>query len=224
MYREKQFQLADFSVPSKNYRSTATWDEVQVEIKLVSQMQDVYLLEGSLSKVGGGRLGSRQAQRAKELRADLELRVHDTIMAAGWTFSDTLGFPSYRRTQKRNALVQDIVTLPPLVQPAHQQQIVTSIVQDVVTHRVAIDLAEEKSKESDQDVTVGTYTRTIHLRPVTFTCAQCGETVTQMRYPAPTPIYCNDDCKGEAQNEKAKVRVQRMRARRKQRKAETNEQ
>ena len=57
------------------------------------------------------------------------------------------------------------------------------------------------------------YCRTIHTRPVSFTCQQCQRTVTQQRFPGPVPRYCGDWCRGQAQRARTRERVQRFRAR-----------
>jgi len=58
------------------------------------------------------------------------------------------------------------------------------------------------------------YCRTIETRPVTFTCAGCARTVTQQRFPGPTPRYCGDWCRYQAQRARTRERVQQHRARR----------
>lgn len=57
------------------------------------------------------------------------------------------------------------------------------------------------------------YTRTIATRPVTFTCEHCTRTVTQQRFPGPTPRYCGDWCRRQAQRTRTRERVRRHRAR-----------
>lgn len=57
------------------------------------------------------------------------------------------------------------------------------------------------------------YRRTIQTRPVMFTCQRCGRTVTQQRFPGPTPHYCGDWCRVQAQRARARERVQRFRTR-----------
>ncbi len=34
------------------------------------------------------------------------------------------------------------------------------------------------------------YERTVHSRPVTFTCQECGRQETREQLPGPTPKYC----------------------------------
>lgn len=46
-----------------------------------------------------------------------------------------------------------------------------------------------------------TQTRHVEAREITFTCAHCGKTKTQWRFPGPLPKYCSDECKGEARRE-----------------------
>ena len=53
--------------------------------------------------------------------------------------------------------------------------------------------------------------RTRRTREMTFTCAWCTRTVTQQRYPSPKLMYCSETCEQEAQREKTRVRVQRLR-------------
>jgi len=57
------------------------------------------------------------------------------------------------------------------------------------------------------------YCRTIATRPVTFTCAGCTRTVTQQRFPGPTPRYCDDWCRVQAERLRTRERVRRHRAR-----------
>ncbi len=58
------------------------------------------------------------------------------------------------------------------------------------------------------------YCRTIETRLVTFTCAECTRTVTQQRFPGPTPRYCGDWCRYQAQRARTRGRVREHRARR----------
>jgi len=57
------------------------------------------------------------------------------------------------------------------------------------------------------------YCRTIETRPVTFTCAGCTRTVTQQRFPGPTPRYCDDWCRVQAERLRTRERVRHHRAR-----------
>jgi hypothetical protein len=68
-------------------------------------------------------------------------------------------------------------------------------------------------KPQEQKITVGTYTRTIKARPVTFRCEWCSTESTEMRLPGPPPRY-HTECKQEAQNSITKGRMKRMRERR----------
>jgi hypothetical protein len=58
------------------------------------------------------------------------------------------------------------------------------------------------------------YQRTIQMQSVTFTCAQCGQTITRLRYPGKI-CYCSKECQQEAKRVQTRARVQRLRARRK---------
>jgi hypothetical protein len=58
------------------------------------------------------------------------------------------------------------------------------------------------------------FQRTRATREITFKCAWCTQTVTQQRYPSPKPMYCSDTCEQEAQREKTRIRVQRLREKR----------
>lgn len=57
------------------------------------------------------------------------------------------------------------------------------------------------------------YSRTITSRTIRFTCQQCGDRVTQERFPGPAPVYCSADCKQEAQRVQTRERVRRYRER-----------
>ncbi|MCA1598191.1 MAG: hypothetical protein LC769_04085 [Chloroflexi bacterium] len=62
--------------------------------------------------------------------------------------------------------------------------------------------------------TVPAYTRTIHQQEVTFTCAECGRTRTQVQYPGGRPRqYCNVLCAEAGQRRLAADRKRRQRAR-----------
>lgn len=58
------------------------------------------------------------------------------------------------------------------------------------------------------------YQRTIQMKPVTFTCAQCGQTVTRLRYPGRV-CYCSEECRQKVKRTQTRARVQRLRARQK---------
>jgi hypothetical protein len=62
----------------------------------------------------------------------------------------------------------------------------------------------------EKDLDVGTYTRRIKQREVTFMCGVCGETVTEMRYPGPTPKYCLG-CVAAVRRRQARERKRRQR-------------
>ena len=66
-----------------------------------------------------------------------------------------------------------------------------------------------------QSVPLGPYTREVFQREVTFTCQACGRTYTQVRFPGPTPRYCNELCRLAARRLLTAERMSRLRARRK---------
>ena len=62
--------------------------------------------------------------------------------------------------------------------------------------------------------TVSAYTRTIYQHEVTFTCAECGRTRTQIQYPGGRPRqYCNLLCAEAGTRRLAADRKRRQRAR-----------
>jgi len=64
------------------------------------------------------------------------------------------------------------------------------------------------------DQTVSAYIRMIHQHEVTFTCAECGRTRTQIQYPGGRPRqYCNLLCADAGQRRLAADRKRRQRAR-----------
>ena len=47
---------------------------------------------------------------------------------------------------------------------------------------------------AEKTIQVGTHTRTLTQREITYTCQFpcCGRSITEVRYPGPTPRYCPD--------------------------------
>ncbi len=62
--------------------------------------------------------------------------------------------------------------------------------------------------------TVPAYLRQVSTRPVTFTCEMCKQTVTQQRYPGPTPKYCSEVCAQNAVEARNEERVRKQREKR----------
>ena len=88
--------------------------------------------------------------------------------------------------------------------------------------KVGSDSEQQRAAESQKVAVIGNdearargaapaFHRTRRTREMTFTCAWCTRTVTQQRYPSPKPMYCSETCEQEAQREKTRVRVQRLR-------------
>jgi hypothetical protein len=67
---------------------------------------------------------------------------------------------------------------------------------------------------------VGSYERTIHEKPVTFTCKDCGQLVTEMQYPGPKKTLCIT-CFEDPERERRLARERKRRQRERQ-KANTN--
>jgi hypothetical protein len=78
--------------------------------------------------------------------------------------------------------------------------------------RQVVDVFGEQADVRPYDKPV--YRQTIQTHPVTFTCQQCGATVTQQRYPGPLPRYCSTWCGQLARRILTRERVRRLRARR----------
>jgi len=62
--------------------------------------------------------------------------------------------------------------------------------------------------------TAPAYMRQVSTRPVTFQCITCKQTVTQERFPGPTPKYCSDACATRALEERNEERVRKQREKR----------
>jgi hypothetical protein len=56
---------------------------------------------------------------------------------------------------------------------------------------------DERIHVEQKQVELRARSRTIKQRPVTFRCAWCGQIVTELRFPGPTPRY-GTACKAEA--------------------------
>ncbi len=74
-------------------------------------------------------------------------------------------------------------------------------------------MSEDNSHATATQVTA--HTRTIHERPITFRCQECGDVVTESRRPGPTPRYCNP-CWPSVQTARNAARVRQHRERRRQ--------
>jgi hypothetical protein len=55
----------------------------------------------------------------------------------------------------------------------------------------------DPTKGEHKKIAWGAGVRTLKQRPVTFRCAWCGQLVTELRYPGPTPAY-GQACRAEA--------------------------
>lgn len=56
------------------------------------------------------------------------------------------------------------------------------------------------------------HSRVIKTRPVTFTCIECGQEVTEDLFPGPPPKYCNN-CVREVRKRQTAERVRNFRVR-----------
>lgn len=74
----------------------------------------------------------------------------------------------------------------------------------------------ENDQSHPSEIAVGAHTRIVRERPVTFTCQECGELVTESRRPGPVPKFCNP-CWPAVQAAKSAERVRRFRDRRRDR-------
>src|SRR5258708_15012633 len=154
-----------------------------------------YVLEYSYDseKQPGRRLTDRQIDQGTTLVSRVRARMLDAMHWAGW---QVVGKQETGRDiwQHSSRLVQD--------KPQEQ---------DSVTD-------QGKSKAITVPISAGrqstSYTRTITARHVTFTCSQCGQQVTKVQFPGPTPRYC-DTCAKEVDREKTRARVARLRDRNK---------
>lgn len=72
---------------------------------------------------------------------------------------------------------------------------------------------------AEKTIQVGTHTRTLKQREVTYTCQfpYCERSITELRYPGPTPRYC-PDCRQKSERwrreddrDAAAARMQRLR-------------
>lgn len=234
----KTFQIADFTISSKEYVSKVEENGLWYEIKHTSNLANSYLDIRTYGKVKGGKLGTRQQDAVYRLRDELMERIKIAMREAGWKVSDTVGIadcksPHVRSFQwKRPPLPTSVVSVLTSVQPSNgnvqdsvtditeQEEVRNEDTHDTVTD--SLEYAAEPEEETTvsgsgrQEITVGSYTRTISTKSVTIKCARCGQTITKNLYPSPKPMYCGDTCKKAVVKEQTKLRVQRLRASRKQ--------
>lgn len=82
-------------------------------------------------------------------------------------------------------------------------------VQEEQAKRISV-YGDKQAKEKNA---VPAYGRIVYRRSVTFTCQRCSTTVTEQRFPGPTPRYCSEACANEARREQTRQRVRRLRQR-----------
>jgi hypothetical protein len=58
------------------------------------------------------------------------------------------------------------------------------------------------------------YSRTVRMREVTFTCAVCGQTVTQLHYPSGRLKYCSEACRAVGAIQRQQTHAARQREKR----------
>ena len=64
--------------------------------------------------------------------------------------------------------------------------------------------------KDEKKLEVKPFTRTLKTRAITFVCNECGQEVTEERYPGPTPKYC-EECTPVVRRRQARERQQRAR-------------
>ncbi len=160
--------------------------------------------------LGGPARGARQKDLGADLERKLREQMRSEMQAAGWQVvahtreGQDIWQHSSRVTsshQGQDQQEQDSVTDQGKPQ---EQDSVTPQRRDRV---LSISGKAEGRQSAD-------YTRIITARDVTFTCSRCGQEVTKVQFPGPTPRYC-DPCAKEVEREKTRARVARLRARQK---------
>lgn len=148
-------------------------------------------------KQPGRRLTDRQIDQGTTLVSRLRARMLEAMTSAGWQVVGKLD----------NG--KDIWQHASRVTPGYQVQ---PQEQDSVTPQQR-DRVLSISGKAEGRQSAG-YTRVITARDVTFTCSRCGQEVTKVQFPGPTPRYC-DTCAKETEREKTRARVARLRDRQK---------
>lgn len=82
---------------------------------------------------------------------------------------------------------------------------------DEARHLATLNTLLDDAASAPKVIQAGNHTRTIRRRAVTFTCAQCGATTTELHYPGTTPRYCQT-CQPAVRSTQAAERMRRMRA------------
>lgn len=172
-----------------------------------------YVLEYSYDseKQPGRRLTERQIDQGTTLVSRIRARMLDAMHWAGW---QVVG-----KQETGRDIWQHSSRVTPTLPRTPGQQEQDSVTdqgkpqeQDSVTpqrrDRVLSISGKAEGRQS------ASYTRVITARDVTFTCSRCGQEVTKVQFPGPTPRYC-DPCAKEVEREKTRARVARLRERQK---------
>ncbi|MFL5624274.1 MAG: hypothetical protein ACJ788_01600 [Ktedonobacteraceae bacterium] len=154
-----------------------------------------YVLEYSYDseKQPGRRLTDRQIDQGTTLVSRIRARMLDAMRWAGW---QVVGKQETGRDiwQHSSRLVQD------------KPQELDTVTDQGKSRAITVPAGAGRQSTG--------YTRTITARDVTFTCSRCGQEVTKVQFPGPTPRYC-DTCAKEVEREKTRARVARLRERQK---------
>jgi hypothetical protein len=148
---------------------------------------------------------SRLADTGDRLIADLREQMLIQMIDSGW-----------RRVGKTRQGRDIWQHRPPGSSPVSRPSSGVAPEMEAVPSRVSEEAAELPALASSisEAGSVQQQTRVYTSRAITFTCVQCGRTVTEQRFPSHRPLYCsNPTCKREATRKKTRERVANYRRR-----------
>jgi hypothetical protein len=152
-----------------------------------------------------------QDERGRVLASLLRERLKENLVTAGWQDAGT----NYEGRLLWRYVGPATSELP----PASHAPVTTPLrgtgtpPAPVLQERGLLTPASKRIAVAGEQQPRHAYSRMLTTRLVTFTCRQCGQQVSQQRFPGPTPRYCSEACKQEALRAGTLARVQRFRAR-----------
>jgi hypothetical protein len=216
MAREKQptITIDDLHPPQDNFvhSYTGTWQEAGViatwELDVVDRdhwqpghyRSHAYELLGSMRTVSGRPLGPLQEETGRLLLQALKEQMLAAMGDAGWQQIDTT------KDERPIYLYRPAPILP--IREALAGEEPEAIAPDPQEPRRTRIYEVYGNDEARQSGSPPAYSRKVPLKPMTFQCAICGQTVTEEHLPGQKPRYCQ---KKACQREAVRLRVAKSR-------------
>ncbi len=174
-------------------------------------------LAGLYAKQGKDAQAQALFQRALSIREQHLGKLHPETAQ---TLSDLAVF------RQKQGHLSEAIALVERALSIHSQSLGEAHPKTVVTRTLSIQLVQAQGRlEKEKHIHAMSiavrgateqvaYTRNVRMREVTFTCAICGQTVTQLHYPSGRLKYCSEVCRAVRAAQMQEERVARQREKR----------